>query len=83
MIPQCEEENITFANHKQLLDIHFQNNINKTVNVSRCGEVTELPVMQSNGFHIVEVHNRDNITVGIENDCNGTNIYIPNLEPTG
>jgi hypothetical protein len=84
--PVCEGENVTITYQEDLLSILLgiaTNDCNLTVNVSRCGEDVELPVIWSNGSYTVEVLQGDNITVAIDNDCDDCeemNIYIPNFK---
>ena len=90
--PVCERENVTITYQKHSLIVllgiasNTTHDCNLTVNVSRCGEDTELPVIRSKGSYTVEVLQGDNITVAIDNDCDDCeemNIYIPDLKPPG
>ena len=87
--PVCEAENVTITYQKDLLIILLgiaTNDCNLAVNISKCGEDTDLPVIRSKGSYTVEVLQGDNITVAIDNDCDDceeTNIYIPNIKPPG
>lgn len=89
MVPMCKEENVIFFKNGSSSSF-FLGNVPKdckmTVNVSRCGTETELPVTctyEDVGVCMAdteEIFRGENVTVTIDNDCDvcdETRIHIP------